>query len=121
MVLADLAALRSRFPKVELPDRVLDGFRRPPASPADCIFSQTTACFSADLKTSISPCQFGGRPVCSECGCVASAALVAIGRYQLAGLVKVGDIFSWSHRFGRRFGGTHPSREEAPSSPEAVN
>jgi sulfatase maturation enzyme AslB (radical SAM superfamily) len=101
-VLRDLASLRARFPKIELPDRVLDGYHHAPASPQECIFSQTTACFSADLKTRIGPCQFGGRPVCGECGCVASAALASVGRYKLAGLVKVADIFALSQRIGQR-------------------
>jgi len=104
VVLRELAALRGCFPKVELPERVLDGYYDPPRSPQECIFSQTTTCVSADLKTSISPCQFGGRPVCAECGCVASAALASVGRHQLGGLVKVADIFTWSRRFGERFG-----------------
>ena len=103
-VLKELAEVRARYAKVELPDRVLEGLRHPPASPQDCIFSQTTTCVSADFKTFISPCQFGGRPVCAECGCVASAALASVGRYQLGGLIKVGDIFSWSQRVGQRFG-----------------
>lgn len=105
-VLRELASLRARFPKIELPNSVLDGYRHAPASPEDCIFSQTTTCISADLKTSISPCQFGGRPVCSECGCVASAALASVGRYKLGGLVKVSDIFAWSRKFGQRVNGS---------------
>jgi len=105
VILRELAALRGAFPKVELPDRVLDGYRQPPASPKECIFAQTTTCVSADLKTPIGPCQFGGKPVCSECGCVASAALACVGRYKLGGLVKVGDIFAWSHRIGQRVRG----------------
>ena len=108
VILRDLAALRGAFPKVELPDRVLDGYRHAPASPQECIFAQTTTCVSADLKTPIGPCQFGGKPVCSECGCVASAALACVGRYKLGGLVKVGDIFALSHRIGQRVRGTIP-------------
>jgi sulfatase maturation enzyme AslB (radical SAM superfamily) len=101
-VLEELARLRGEFPKVELPDRVLDGYHHAPSSPEECIFAQTTTCVSADLKTPIGPCQFGGRPVCSECGCVASAALASIGRYKLGGVVKVADVFSWSQQIGRR-------------------
>jgi len=101
-VLRELASLRTRFRKIELPDRVLDGYYKAPTSPHECIFSQVTTCVSADLATPIGPCQFGGRPVCSECGCIASAALANVGRYKIAGLVKVSDIFAWSHRFGQR-------------------
>ena len=119
-VLRELAVLRTRFLKVELPDSVLNGYMRPPDSPQECIFSQTTTCVSADLKTSISPCQFGGKPVCAECGCVASAALACVGRHRLGGLVKVGDIFSWSQRFGNRFGkrgrAGDPEAQPAPAA-----
>src|SRR5215831_13687952 len=61
--LRELALLPPDFPKVELPERVMDGYRHTPASPKDCIFSQLTTCVSADLRTFISPCQFGGKPV----------------------------------------------------------
>jgi len=108
-VLLELADLRARFPKVELPDRVLEGFRDAPSSPQECIFAQTTSCLSADLKTPISPCQFGGRPVCTECGCVASAALASVGRYKIGGLVRVSDIFVWSQRIGRLAGNVYES------------
>lgn len=100
-VLGELAELRFHFPKIELPDSVLDGFYHPPGSPQECIFAQTTACISADLATRITPCQFGGRPVCSECGCIASAGLASIARYRVAGLVEVSHIFSLSSKAGQ--------------------
>jgi sulfatase maturation enzyme AslB (radical SAM superfamily) len=109
--LGELASLRTRFPKIELPDRVLDGYYQAPASPRECIFSQVTTCVSADLATPIGPCQFGGRPVCSECGCVASAALASIGRVNLAGLITVSDIFAWSRKFGQRVSTRLPGHE----------
>ncbi len=93
---SEIAQLRTQYAKVDMPQAVLDGFLRPPASPRECIFAQVTACISADLATTISPCQFGGRPVCSECGCIASAGLAAIGRHKLAGLVPVSTIFAVS-------------------------
>jgi organic radical activating enzyme len=99
-VVKELASVRASFPKVYLPDVVLDGYRSPPISPQACLFAQMTTCISADLTTPITPCQFGGRPVCTECGCIASAGLASIGRYQLAGLVPVSAIFSLSKRLG---------------------
>jgi len=113
IVLRQLRNLRGGFGKIELPDGVLDGYHRAPSAPNECIFSQTTTCVSADLKTSISPCQFGGHPVCSECGCVASAALTTIGRYKIAGLVKVSDIFAWSQKFGQRASAKFAAPERA--------
>jgi len=99
----ELAQLRERFPKVKMPFAVLDGYTHPPASPKQCIFAQTTTCISADLTTYITPCQFGGRPICSECGCMASAGLASIGKHRLGGLVTVSSIFDASRRLGERF------------------
>jgi organic radical activating enzyme len=100
--LSQLARLRSRFSKVYLPAQVLDGYHNPPASPEECIFAQTTTCISADLQTRITPCQFGGRPVCSECGCMASAGLASIGNYKLAGFLPLSKIFTISRKLGER-------------------
>ena len=100
-VLSRLAHVAAAFPKVYLPRVVLDGYVRPPESPAECIFAQSTACISADLQTRIHPCQFGGKPVCSECGCIASSGLASIGRYELAGLVPVSALFSMSRKIGQ--------------------
>lgn len=102
-VLERLDRVAHRFPKVHLPGAVLDGYRHPPASPQECIFAQTTACVTADLKTGVQPCQFGGKPVCSECGCMASAGLISIGRYRLGGLVPVSEVFRVSHAIGQHF------------------
>lgn len=99
-VLTELAALRDQYPKLELPDSVIRGYRQPPQSPDDCIFSLTTANYSADLKTRITPCQFGGDPDCSKCGCMASAGLYAVGAYRLGGLVQLKTIFKASSAIG---------------------
>jgi MoaA/NifB/PqqE/SkfB family radical SAM enzyme len=100
-VLQELADLRSFFPKMELPDPVIEGFRRPPASPAECIFSRTTLSVSADLKTRITPCQFGGHPDCSQCGCFASAGLHTIGSHRILGILPVRTLYQASERIGR--------------------
>ena len=99
-----LSAVAARFPKVYLPRPVMNGFLRPPESPAECIFAQSTTCISADLETRITPCQFGGKPVCAECGCIASSGLASIGRYNLAGLVPVSALFSASRKIGGLWG-----------------
>ncbi|HWQ55884.1 MAG TPA: radical SAM protein [Bryobacteraceae bacterium] len=96
----EIKAVAAEFPKVYMPGLVLEGYVEPPRNPAECIFAQVTTCISADLKTVIRPCEFGGRPVCAECGCLASAGIAAIGRYRIAGLVRVGDIFNVSKRIG---------------------
>ena len=99
-VITDLRRLRPKFPKLQLFDGMLDVYAAPPASPEECIFAQTTECFSADLERRITPCQFGGDPDCANCGCIASAGLEAIGRHRVSG-VPVGRIFHASMRVGR--------------------
>jgi sulfatase maturation enzyme AslB (radical SAM superfamily) len=101
-VLSELARLRPLFPKMYLPDVVIDGYRRPPQSPEECIFARTTFSVTADLKGRISPCQFGGNPDCSQCGCIASAGLKSIGDYQLFGMLPVKSIFFASDNVGRK-------------------
>lgn len=97
---AELSRLRGSFPKIDMPNVVLEGYLHPPTSPQECIFAQTTTCLSADLATRIVPCQFGGEPVCAECGCIASAGLASIGKYKLAGLIPVSGILAISRRIG---------------------
>jgi len=99
-VLDELAGLRSQFPKLDLNNSVLEGYRNPPSSPESCIFSRTTINYTADLKSRISPCQFGGNPDCSQCGCIASAGLSAVGAHKLFGTVKLDTIFRASARVG---------------------
>ena len=77
-------------------------YAKPPQSPDECIFAQTTTCVSADFERRITPCQFGGNPDCSNCGCIASAGLAAVARHRLPGGLRVGAIFDASLRVGKR-------------------
>jgi MoaA/NifB/PqqE/SkfB family radical SAM enzyme len=99
-VLDELAAMRSVFPKLYLPDQVIEGFKHPPSSPADCIFARTTLSLTADLKSKIVPCQFGGNPDCSQCGCMASAGLKAVGDHRLFGFIPLRSLFNMSSSIG---------------------
>jgi sulfatase maturation enzyme AslB (radical SAM superfamily) len=99
-VLDELASLRPKYSKLDLLDSVIDGFKNPPKSPDDCIFSKTTVNYTADLKSLISPCQFGGDPDCSQCGCMASAGLKAVGSHKLFGAIPVSSIFRVSTKIG---------------------
>jgi organic radical activating enzyme len=100
-VLSELAGLRSEFPKLTLPTPVIERYRNPPSSPEECMFSRTTLNITADLKSRITPCQFGGNPDCSQCGCIASAGLNAVGDHRLFGLVPVRSIFNISNQIGK--------------------
>jgi len=101
-VVDDLMALRVRFPKLALPQGLIEVYAEPPTSPDDCIFARTTTVLSADLKTRVEPCQYGGAPDCSQCGCIASAGLAAVARHQIFGFIPVGMIFNGSLKVGER-------------------
>ena len=100
-VITDLRRLAPLYSKLQMPNAVLNVYAQPPRDPSQCIFAQTTECFSADLERRITPCQFGGDPDCNNCGCLASAGLEAIGRHRLQGYIPVGRIFYASTRIGR--------------------
>lgn len=109
----DLRALRLRYPKLDAPKAVLDAYLDPPHSPDDCVFARTTTTISADLTTKITPCQFGGAPDCANCGCMASAALAAVGRHQLFGFIPVGSLFAGSLKVGEQMKRLRASQSNA--------
>jgi hypothetical protein len=119
-VVADLRRLRLQFPKLEMPNGLLDAYIKPPDSPDDCIFAQTTECLSADLKTKITPCQFGGKPDCASCGCIASAGLTAVGRHKLPGGLRVGAIYWSSRRVGQVVSRWRGGASPPPSVPQTA-
>jgi len=100
-VVAALMALRRRFAKIQMPEGLINKYAVPPQTPDDCVFAQTTTCVSADFEHRITPCQFGGNPDCSQCGCIASAGLAAVAAHRLPGGLRVGAIFDTSLRIGR--------------------
>lgn len=101
LAIDELLRLRKRFPKLDMPQGLIQQFQAPPHSPEECVFALTTQTISADLKTKITPCQFGGTPDCASCGCVASMGLAAVARHKLGGIVPVGAIFRASLSIGQ--------------------
>ena len=99
-VVDDLLALRSRFPKLAMPRPMVEVYGRPPHSPDQCVFAKTTTCISADFRTTIGPCQFGGTPDCNQCGCAASAGLEAVGRHTLPGGLRLSTLLDASLKVG---------------------
>lgn len=100
-VLAELTRLRAVYPKLKLPGAVIAGLQNPPRTPAECIFARTTTSVTADLQHKITPCQFGGNPDCSQCGCMASAGMKAVGDFRLLGFIPVKSIYQASDAIGR--------------------
>jgi len=99
--ITDMLVLRKQFPKLDMPEGMIRQFATPPRSPQDCVFALTTQVLSADLKTKVVPCQFGGNPDCGSCGCVASMGLAAVAAHKLGGLMPVSAIFNASFRIGQ--------------------
>jgi MoaA/NifB/PqqE/SkfB family radical SAM enzyme len=112
-VVADLMALRLRYAKLTMPKGLIEAYTAPPQSPDECVFARTTLTVSADLTTKITPCQFGGAPDCSSCGCLASAGLAAVARHQIFGFIPVGSIFSGSMKVGERVRRMRPAESHA--------
>lgn len=108
-VVDTLLEIRTRYPKLQMPKGLIDALGNPPTSPDDCVFAKTTECVSADFEHRITPCQFGGTPDCSQCGCMASAALKAVARHKLPGGLRVGAIFDASFAVGKRVRGLRDS------------
>ena len=102
-VVRELLDLRARFPKLDMAPQGIRNFVTPPASPKDCTFARTTTTISADFKTRVTPCQFGGEPDCSQCGCVASVGLHAVAQHKLFGMIPLRMIFNGSQWIGETF------------------
>jgi MoaA/NifB/PqqE/SkfB family radical SAM enzyme len=87
-----LPPLRHRYAKLQMPEGMAQAFVKPPISPKDCLFSKMSVNYSADLRTRVEPCVFGGNPDCSQCGCSISSALHWVREVKLAGPLKVGHL-----------------------------
>jgi len=101
LLVQEIMTLHAREPKLhDMIPSVVRGYLHPPQNPDACIFSKTTACLSADLKQPITPCQYGGAPDCTQCGCVASVGLAALGNYKLGRIIPLKTIFAGSFAIG---------------------
>lgn len=115
-VIAELLDLRKRFPKLDMAEGLIRQLAKPPHNPEECVFALTTQTLSADLTTKITPCQFGGKPDCESCGCIASMGLAAVAAHKLGGFIPVGAIFKASLKIGQR----RVKRKGPPPAAEAL-
>jgi MoaA/NifB/PqqE/SkfB family radical SAM enzyme len=114
LVIEQLPALKQRYPALIFPDGALRAFADPPEDPQHCTFARVSLNYSADLRTRVEPCFFGGNPDCSECGCAVSAGLHWLRRRELGVGVTAGHLIDLSLAVGR-----HPRREVAYRLPMA--
>lgn len=120
-IIADLRHLRLKYPVVDMPESVLGEMEFPPNSPEECIFARTTETVSADLRTEITPCQFGGNPDCSQCGCIASMGLAAVGHHRVLGSLTAGHIFMASDRVGKGWRSLQRALLPKPAVPQVTS
>jgi hypothetical protein len=97
----DLPDLAARYPKFVFHAGLARAFLNPPRSPHDCLFAKMSANYSADLRSRVEPCVFGGNPDCSQCGCAASTGLHWVRGLKVAGGLKVDHFVGSSVKFGR--------------------
>jgi len=110
----EISALHMRVPKLrDMIPAVVRGYLHPPQNPDECIFSKTTACVSADLTSKIVPCQYGGNPDCTQCGCMASVGMAALGAYKAGGVLPLKSLFNGSLAVGRALRRVRPPRAAA--------
>jgi organic radical activating enzyme len=96
----ELPALAPRYPKLLFNEGLANAFLHPPENPADCVFARMSANYSADLRSRVEPCVFGGSPDCSQCGCAISSGLHWIRTIPVAGPVKVDHFIQSSMNVG---------------------
>lgn len=99
-VIGELHDIRKKYPKLAITKLTIDNFLTPPSKPSECIFANVTRTITADLKTRVGPCQFGGNPDCSQCGCLASAGLNSIGKVKTPGGIPIHWIYRQSLKVG---------------------
>jgi MoaA/NifB/PqqE/SkfB family radical SAM enzyme len=103
-----IPALAREYPKFLITAGMAQALLDPPESPAECAFARISANYTADLRTRVRPCVFGGNPDCSQCGCAISSALHWITNEKL-GPVRARDLFNGSMAIGAAMNRLRPA------------
>jgi MoaA/NifB/PqqE/SkfB family radical SAM enzyme len=116
-VALELLQAKERYPKLLINADIAKAIVAPPSNPRECMFARMSTNYTADLRTRVEPCIFGGNPDCSQCGCAISTGLHGVKQVRLGHLVKIEDIALTSAAIGtfvgRLRGRSHP-RWEVP-------
>jgi MoaA/NifB/PqqE/SkfB family radical SAM enzyme len=99
-LVAQLPQLKRRYPALLMHDGIAEAFGSPPVKPDSCTFARLSVAYSADLRTRIEPCFYGGQPDCSQCGCAVTAGLHWLGNLRLAGPLRAFHVMRGSMLFG---------------------
>src|SRR5258708_22406396 len=84
----------------------------PPKNPDDCLFAKMSVSYSADLRSHVEPCVFGGNPDCSQCGCSISSALHWIQGVKVAGPLRISHLLNASLSIGSGLNRKRPDRQQ---------
>ena len=109
-VVEQLAPLRARYPKFLFNPLIGRAFLEPPANPGGCLFAKFSINYSADFRTQVEPCVFGGRPDCNQCGCAISSGLHGLREVRVAGPITIGHLARGSVAIGGLVNRLRPAR-----------
>ena len=94
-------AVGNKYQKLTMHEGLMRAFLQPPVSPAECLFSKLSVNYTADLKTRVEPCVFGGAPDCSECGCSMSMGMHWLGDVKVGAGLRARHLIAASLAVGR--------------------
>ncbi len=119
-VAEELRRLQPSYPKLLMNAGIARAMTQPPQNPGECMFSTMSTNYSADLRTRVEPCIFGGDPDCQQCGCAISSGLHWLKTVRAAHTVKIESLVKASMGIGKmsgklRTGRSHPRWSERPS------
>ncbi len=100
IVASQLLQLKDQYPKLLINARMAAAFLKPPSNPRECLFSKMSLNYSADLKSRVEPCVFGGDPDCSQCGCAASIGLHSVKSVRVVAWLKLDHLIRLSEVVG---------------------
>jgi len=103
-----LVRMSAKYPKMGMKPGIAQAYVEPPPSPAECTFARMSVNYTADLKTRVEPCIFGGDPDCSQCGCAISTALHWMANLPVAGPLSMRHIVRSSMAIGSVAGRFRP-------------
>jgi sulfatase maturation enzyme AslB (radical SAM superfamily) len=110
----ELVRLQPRYNKLLMNAGIARAIQEPPSTPNDCMFSRLSTNYSADLRTRVEPCIFGGAPDCSQCGCAISSGLHWLKGVRAGRFVKIGTLVNASVAVGSVVGNFRSDYREHP-------
>jgi MoaA/NifB/PqqE/SkfB family radical SAM enzyme len=96
----ELIGLSERYPALLMSPGIAAALATPPSNPARCVFSRVSVNYSADLKTRVQPCFYGGEPDCRQCGCAVTAGLHWVGNKRVIGPIRLKHVMESSIALG---------------------